>query len=35
MGLCSKVVPHEALMDTTMALATRLAQGPTFAMSPD
>ena len=33
MGLCSKVVPHEALMDTTMALATRLAQGPTFAMS--
>ena len=33
MGLCSKVEPHEALMDTTMALATRLAQGPTFAMS--
>jgi 2-(1,2-epoxy-1,2-dihydrophenyl)acetyl-CoA isomerase len=33
MGLCSKVVPHEALMDTTMALATRLAQGPTFSMA--
>jgi 2-(1,2-epoxy-1,2-dihydrophenyl)acetyl-CoA isomerase len=33
LGLCSQVVPHAALMDTTLALATRLAQGPTFAMS--
>jgi enoyl-CoA hydratase/carnithine racemase len=33
LGLCSKVVPHEALMETTMELATRLAQGPTYAMS--
>jgi enoyl-CoA hydratase/carnithine racemase len=33
LGLCSKVVPHAELMDTTMALATRLAQGPTFSMS--
>jgi 2-(1,2-epoxy-1,2-dihydrophenyl)acetyl-CoA isomerase len=33
LGLCSKVVPHAELMDTAMALATRLAQGPTFAMS--
>ena len=33
LGLCSKVVPHAELMPTTMALATRLAQGPTFSMS--
>jgi 2-(1,2-epoxy-1,2-dihydrophenyl)acetyl-CoA isomerase len=33
MGLCSKVVPHDELMSTTMELATRLAQGPTFSMS--
>ena len=33
LGLCSKVVPHEQLMPTTMELATRLAQGPTYAMS--
>lgn len=33
LGLCSKVVPHADLMPTTMELATRLAQGPTVAMS--
>ncbi len=33
MGLCSKVVPHTELMPTTLELATRLAQGPTFSMS--
>jgi 2-(1,2-epoxy-1,2-dihydrophenyl)acetyl-CoA isomerase len=33
LGLCSKVVPHEILMQATMELATRLAQGPTYAMS--
>lgn len=33
MGMCSKVVPHDELMPTTMELATRLAQGPTFSMS--
>jgi enoyl-CoA hydratase/carnithine racemase len=33
LGLCSKVVPHEKLLETTMELATRLAQGPTYAMS--
>lgn len=33
MGLCSKVVPHAELMPTTLELATRLAQGPTFSMS--
>jgi 2-(1,2-epoxy-1,2-dihydrophenyl)acetyl-CoA isomerase len=31
MGLVSKVVPHESLMDETMALARRLASGPTLA----
>lgn len=33
MGLCSKVVPHDELMETTMELAHRLASGPTFSMS--
>jgi 2-(1,2-epoxy-1,2-dihydrophenyl)acetyl-CoA isomerase len=33
LGICSKVVPHEQLMDTTMQLATRLAQGPTYSMA--
>jgi 2-(1,2-epoxy-1,2-dihydrophenyl)acetyl-CoA isomerase len=33
LGLCSKVVPHATLMQATMELATRLAQGPTHAMS--
>lgn len=33
LGLCAKVVPHEQLMDTTMELATRLAQGPTYSMA--
>ncbi|MGQ4808151.1 Crotonyl-CoA hydratase [Candidatus Entotheonellaceae bacterium PAL068K] len=33
LGLCNQVVPHEELMQTTMALATRLAKGPTFSMS--
>ncbi|MEK7215007.1 MAG: enoyl-CoA hydratase/isomerase family protein, partial [Chloroflexota bacterium] len=32
-GLCNKVVPHGELMDETMELATRLAQGPTFSMA--
>ena len=33
LGLCTKVVPHEQLMDATMELATRLAQGPTYSMA--
>jgi len=33
LGLCTKVVAHEQLMDTTMELATRLAHGPTYSMS--
>lgn len=33
LGLCSKVCPHEDLMKVTMELASRLAHGPTFAMS--
>ena len=33
LGICSKVVPHEELMKTTLELAERLASGPTFAMS--
>ena len=31
LGLVSKVVPHDSLMDETMALADRLAAGPTLA----
>ena len=31
LGLVTKVVPHDALMDETMALAERLAAGPTLA----
>ena len=33
MGLVSKVVPHEQLMDATMELASRLAHGPTYSMA--
>ena len=33
MGLVSKVVPHEELMPAAVDLATRLAQGPTQALS--
>lgn len=33
LGLVSRVVPHEKLMDATMELATRLAHGPTYAMA--
>ena len=33
LGLCTKVVPHEQLLDATMELATRLANGPTYSMS--
>ena len=31
LGLVTKVVPHDGLMDETMALARRLASGPTLA----
>ena len=31
-GLVSEVVPHEQLMNTTMGLARRLAQGPPIAI---
>ncbi|GBD11107.1 1,2-epoxyphenylacetyl-CoA isomerase [bacterium HR23] len=31
-GLVSKVVPHERLLEEAMALAERLARGPTFSM---
>jgi 2-(1,2-epoxy-1,2-dihydrophenyl)acetyl-CoA isomerase len=31
LGLVSKVVPHDSLMDETLALAERLAAGPTLA----
>ncbi len=31
LGLLTKVVPHDQLMAETMALATRLAMGPTLA----
>jgi enoyl-CoA hydratase/carnithine racemase len=33
MGLVSKVVPNDALMETALDLATRLAQGPTQSLS--
>jgi 2-(1,2-epoxy-1,2-dihydrophenyl)acetyl-CoA isomerase len=33
LGLCSKVVAHDRLLDTAMELATRLAHGPTYSMS--
>ena len=33
LGLCSKVVPHEELMEETMQLAIRLGEGPTYSMS--
>ena len=32
LGLVSKVVPHEKLMEATMKLAQRLAHGPTYTM---
>lgn len=32
LGLVTKVVPHETLVDETMALAERLAAGPTLAL---
>ncbi len=32
-GLVNRVVPHDDLMSTTMELAQRLAQGPTYSMS--
>jgi len=31
-GLFNRVVPHEKVMEASMALATRLAEGPTFAL---
>ncbi|MDP7534438.1 MAG: enoyl-CoA hydratase-related protein, partial [SAR202 cluster bacterium] len=31
-GLVSKVVPHDQLMDATLELATRLANGPVYSM---
>ena len=33
LGMVSKVVPHSELMATTMELATRLANGPTYSMA--
>ena len=33
MGLVSKVVPDDAIMEASMELATRLAQGPTQSLS--
>jgi len=33
MGLVNRVIPHEELMATTMEMAQRLAQGPTYSMS--
>jgi 2-(1,2-epoxy-1,2-dihydrophenyl)acetyl-CoA isomerase len=33
LGLANRVVPHEELMDATMEIATRLAQGPTYSMA--
>lgn len=33
LGMVSKVAPHAELMDTTLELATRIAQGPTYSMA--
>ncbi len=33
LGLVNRVAPHEKLMETTMELAQRLAQGPTYSMA--
>ena len=33
LGLVSRVTPHEELMETTMELAQRLAEGPTYSMA--
>ena len=33
LGMVSKVAPHADLMDTTLELATRIAQGPTYSMA--
>ena len=33
LGIVSKVVPHELLLEKTMELATGLAQGPTYGMA--
>ena len=33
LGIVSKVTPHSELMETTMDLAQRLAQGPTYSMA--
>ena len=33
LGMVSKVAPHDELMETTMELATRLANGPTYSMA--
>jgi 2-(1,2-epoxy-1,2-dihydrophenyl)acetyl-CoA isomerase len=33
LGLCSRTVPHGQLMDVTLELADRLANGPTYQMS--
>lgn len=33
LGMVSKVAPHADLMDATLELATRIAQGPTYSMA--
>lgn len=33
LGMVSKVAPHADLMDTTLELAARIAQGPTYSMA--